>query len=69
MGKRLTHPDIDPDGSRALQKDWHRTAGFSAEVSRAGNHPSKGTTNMKPRGSDSDTVGQGSPKGTKFSWQ
>jgi len=68
LGKRLTHPDIDPDGSRALQKDWHRKAGFSQEVNRADNHPSKGTTNMKSRGVDSGGSGQGGPK-CGFSWQ
>jgi len=66
---KLTHPDVDPDGSRALQKDWHRRAGFSQEVSRHGNHPSRGTTNMKSRGVDSGDASHGSPKGSKFSWR
>jgi hypothetical protein len=70
LGKQISGIDeADPDGSRALQKDWHRKAGFSQEVSRTGNHPGRGTTNMKSRGADTDTAGQGSPKGSKFSWQ
>jgi len=68
MAIKLTHPDVDPDGSRALQKDWHRKAGFSQEVNRYGNHPSKGTDNFKSRGTDSGDAAHGSPKGSKFSW-
>src|SRR6516162_7022314 len=70
MGKQISGIDeADPDGSRALQKGWHRKAGFSAEVSRAGNHPSKGTTNMKSRGTDTASPGQGSPAKASFSWE
>jgi len=69
MGKQISGIDeADPDGSRALQKEWHRKAGFSQEVNRYGNHPSKGTTNMKSRGVDSGDADHGSPKGSKFSW-
>lgn len=75
MGKEIYNVgNIDPDGSRALQKDWHARAGFSGVVSpteneQGGTHPKRGTTNMKSRGADTDTAGQGSPKGSKFSWQ
>jgi len=69
MGKQISGiGEADPDGSRALQKGWHRTAGFSAAVSTDGDHPGRGTTNMKSRGTDTDTAGQGSIKGSKFSW-
>ena len=78
MSIKLTHPDVDPDGSRALQKDWHRRAGFSRVVSateneQGGTHPSRGTdarTRMRSGwGADNDTAGQGSPKKAPFSWQ
>jgi len=67
LGKRVPGID-DDDSSRALNKEWHRRAGFSQEVSRHGNHPSRGTTNMKSRGVDSGDSAHGSPKGSKFSW-
>src|SRR5215472_2902788 len=67
LGKKVLGID-DDNSSRALNKEWHRRAGFSQEVSRADNHPSKGTTNTKSRGTDTTSPGQGSPKGG-FSWQ
>jgi len=75
MGKEIYNVgNIDPDGSRALQKDWHARAGFSGVVSpteneQGGTHPKHGTAHMRSRGTDSSSAGQqGSPKGAKFSW-
>ena len=68
LGKKVPGID-DDDSSRALQKGWHRAAGFSGVVSTNNNHPGKGTTNMRSRGTDTDTADQGFPKGTKFLWQ
>jgi len=73
MGKQIYNVgNIDPDGSRALQKDWHQRAGFSGVVSpseneQGGTHPKRGTTNMRSRGTDTASSGQGGPKGG-FSW-
>lgn len=66
-----------PDGT---DPSWHVKGGFSGRIQRtggkglaangapAGNHPSKGTTNFKSRGTDTPTPDQGSPKGG-FSWK
>ena len=66
-----------PDGT---DPSWHVQGGFSGRVQRTGgngfaangaparNHPSKGTTNFKSRGTDTPTPDQGSPKGG-FSWK
>jgi len=77
MGKQIYNVgNIDPDGSRALQKDWHQRSGFSGVVSptereQGGTHPKSGTdarTSVKSGwGADNDTPGQGSPGG--FSWK
>jgi len=56
------------DGSRALQKEWHRKAGFSA-VSSDSNHPRNSSVSSWPsRGTDSGG-NVGSPRGAKFSWE
>jgi hypothetical protein len=68
--------NIDPDGSRALQKDWHARAGFSGVVSpteneQGGTHPDNSKQSSWPsRGSDKSTSGQGSRavKNSKFDW-
>ena len=60
---------VDSDESRALNKAWHRTAGFSAEVSRGTQHPRNSSVGSWPsRGADTATEGQGSPKGG-FKWR
>jgi hypothetical protein len=60
---------VDPDGSRALQKDWHAKAGFSAEVSRGTQHPKQSDVSSWPsRGNDTATDGQGGPRGG-FEWR
>jgi hypothetical protein len=75
MGKQIYDMgNIDPDGSRALQKDWHARAGFSGVVSpteneQGGSHPRQGSTKFAPRGTDAKSSGQGSPSGSKFSWR
>src|SRR5262245_6121667 len=71
LGKVISNIDeVDGYGSRALQKGWHREAGFSAAVSTDGDHPSKSRVSSWPsRGIDSDGgAAHGSPKGSKFSW-
>jgi hypothetical protein len=62
---------VDPDGSRALQKDWHRTAGFSAEVGRGTQHPRQSSVSSWPSvGADSGDQDHGSgPSGGKFKWK
>src|SRR5215510_503831 len=59
MGKEIYGTgNIDPDGSRALQKDWHARAGFSGVVSptereQGGTHPDNSAQSSWPsRGSD-----------------
>jgi|SRR6516162_9038087 hypothetical protein len=58
---------VDSDESRALQKDWHRTAGFTAEVSRGTQHPKKSSVSSWPsRGTDTASPDQGSVGGFKW---
>jgi hypothetical protein len=72
MGKQIYNVgNIDPDGSRALQKDWHARAGFSGVVSpteneQGGTHPKAGHTKFASRGTDAPSSGQGSPGGFKW---
>ena len=58
---------VDSDESRALQRSWHRTAGFSAEVGRGTQHPKQSDVSSWPSvGADKPTPDQGSRGGFKW---